>query len=495
MTDRDATAVDARPATDPVGSGDHEASPGRGFDDPARFWTWLGVITAVTLIWRIVYVLVWRGTADDLIGDAEFYHYSAHYITDGRGWINPFHDMNSGVVEESADHPPLYLAYLVLWTLAGVDSIAGHMIVSTFVGTAAVVMIALAGRRLVGPRVGLLAALIASIYPNVWSHDGMLLSETAAIATVAAFCWAAAVYIDRATLGRAIALGAVVGFAALARSELLLFSVIAVTPLALSPRVGPWLVRIRHLVAAGVACVVVLLPWVVHNLMRFEEPVLLSVGFEITLATANCDDTYYGPNIGYWSFDCALRPLEEAGATVFNADQVERSAIFWDAATTYVDNHTRRVPVVVAARLGRVTGLYKPVQHVDFDSFIDRRDRWVAWSSMVMWYPVAVGAIAGVVVLRRRGIPAYPFAAPMVVVLVTTVITFGQNRYRASAEIALCLLAAVAVDAALRRWRDRRPSDDPASSDARPDEVRPGGDGTPAAPRSVSATSPGSDPG
>src|SRR5690606_5068753 len=150
-------------------------------------------------------------------------------------------------------------------------------------GVAAVVLVGLAGRRVAGPRTGLLAAGLATIYPNVWSYDGTLLSETTAILMVAAFLLAVARYVDERSVRRAAVLGAVVGLAALARSELLLLSVFAVAPLALSPRTGDWGERLRQVSAAGVACVVVLIPWVAHNMMRFEEPVLLSVGFEITL--------------------------------------------------------------------------------------------------------------------------------------------------------------------------------------------------------------------
>ena len=77
---------------------------------------------------------------------------------------------------------------------------------------------------------------------------------------------------------------------------------------------------------------------------------------------------------------------------------------------------------------------------------------WVAFSSLYMFYALALLSIAGVIVLRKRKVPVYPLVALIAIVFITITIMFGQNRYRASAEPALALLAAVAVDAALRRW-------------------------------------------
>jgi len=59
--------------------------------------------------------------------------------------------------------------------------------------------------------------------------------------------------------------------------------------------------------------------------------------------------------------------------------------------------------------------------------------------------------------LRRRRIPVYLVAAPIVITIVAITMTFYQNRYRASAETAFCLLAAVAIDTVIARAR-REPS-------------------------------------
>jgi hypothetical protein len=62
-------------------------------------------------------------------------------------------------------------------------------------------------------------------------------------------------------------------------------------------------------------------------------------------------------------------------------------------------------------------------------------------------------------VLRKRRIPVFPLLAPPAIVFVAVTITFATTRYRASAEGAVCLLAAVGVDALVRMYERLR--DDP----------------------------------
>ena len=74
-------------------------------------------------------------------------------------------------------------------------------------------------------------------------------------------------------------------------------------------------------------------------------------------------------------------------------------------------------------------------------------------------------AVLGVVVLRRRRVPVFPLLAFPITVLISVALTFGQARYRAPAEAALVILAAVAIDAAIERRRE--PSGAP--NDGEPD--------------------------
>jgi 4-amino-4-deoxy-L-arabinose transferase-like glycosyltransferase len=449
--------VTARVDHEAVAPPDAEPAPGRR----VSFASALSVIALVALAIRVGYAL-WRRDAH-VWGDPYFYHESAKLIADGEGFITPFRYLVMDIKEQAADHPPLYLLYLAFWTMLGADSPLWHSLLSVPLGVASVVLVGLTGRRVAGERVGLLAAGLAAVYPNVWGYDGMILSETVAILMVSATLLAAYRYHARPSTGGAALLGVIVGLAALSRSELLLLSVLVVVPLVLGRDRRAWPSRFPRLMLAGVACLGVIAPWVAFNLSRFDEPVLLSAGAEVTLSTATCDDTYYGALTGYWSLRCPNVAMAEEGVDPLTSDQPERSEAFRTHAIRYMRDHLDRLPAVVLARWGRIVGLYRPTQQVALDQVPEGREPFVAWSSLLMFYGIAGFAVVGAISLRCRRRLLYPLLAPPLIVWIVVTVMFATNRYRASAEVALCLLAAVGIDALWRlHERVRADPDDEA---------------------------------
>ena len=123
-----------------------------------------------------------------------------------------------------AEHPPLTSLYLTPWSLGHGDGVPWQRFGITLVGAAAVFVIGLLGDRFAGPRVGLLAAGIAAVYPNLWINDSLVMSESLAVLIVAA-ALVVALDFDRQPSGwRAVALGALAGLGALTRAEIALFA-------------------------------------------------------------------------------------------------------------------------------------------------------------------------------------------------------------------------------------------------------------------------------
>jgi 4-amino-4-deoxy-L-arabinose transferase-like glycosyltransferase len=413
---------------------------------PSRFTIAVAAIAAGALLLRVFYVLLERrGTP--ITGDAYFYHRAAELLADGNGFIGPYQLDLKGITVDVADHPPAYIVYLALWSLLGVHSPTGHLLASCLLGAATVVVLAFVGRAIGGARVGIIAAVVAAIYPNLFAYDGMLLSETTAILATALvlLAW----YRSPRNPWWAVALlGALCGLAALTRAELILLA-----PLLILPRAWrgdrPWRQRLALVAVGAVATVAVIAPWVIYNTARFGQLVTLSNGLDVTLAQANCDPVYRGDQIGFYRVQCAIDAAAAAGLTT--DDQLELGRIYRRAAIDYVEDHVDRVPLVVLARLGRVTGTFRPLQQIDLDVFPEGRDRWVATSGMFGWWLLAGFGVAGVVVLRRQRTPVWPLLAPGVIVLLVTVLTFGSTRYRAPFEPCVVLLGAVGIEAALRR--------------------------------------------
>ena len=101
-------------------------------------------------------------------------------------------------------------------------------------------------------------------------------------------------------------------------------------------------------------------------------------------------------------------------------------------------------------RVGAILGLYQPDYQITLDgSFEGRGLRW-ARLGMYSFYALALLSVAGAIALRRRhDLPVFPLLVPPVMVLVTVVTIYASTRFRASAEVSLCLLAAIAIDAVI----------------------------------------------
>ncbi len=407
-----------------------------------------------------------------LQGDELFYNSEANFIAAGHGFNEPysgfFHPGQKP--QPAADHPPLTVLVLapVSW-LADREPMSGwlgepqhdhvreHRFTMVLLGTLLVGLVGLLGRRIGGDTVGLVAAAIAAVSPNMWVNDGLVMSETLTALAVVGALFCAFRFWDRPTVWCAAVLGGLCGVAALARVEFGLLAVLLgiVIPCALRK---PWTDRIAFALTAVVAAALVIAPWVGFNLWRFKEPTFISTNDGITLAGANCEEMYYGPGIGLWTLGSCTGSLDQRG------DQSQVSTHYRHRAFDYIDHHKSRVPVVVLARVGRTWSLFRPLDMVTFNAGEDR-ERWVTRLGLVAYFPMLIGAVAGGVVLgrRRQRRVLWVLCAPVVVVTVGAVVTYGQTRFRAPAEPALALLAAVGVVAAIERVRERRSASEPVA--------------------------------
>jgi 4-amino-4-deoxy-L-arabinose transferase-like glycosyltransferase len=412
-----------------------------------NFARWLTIITIVGFAVRLAYVLLVR--RDHAVGgDAAFYHMGANLLADGEGFIAPLPHA-AGAHVQAADHPPLYLLFLAVPSAIGLRTVLEHLLWSTLLGTGTIALTGALGRRVAGPRAGLVAAAVAAIYPNFWLHDGALLSETMSIFVTTLVLLFAYRAWDRPSLGRTLALGAACGAAMLTRSELALLVPVLLVPITLLARDDPLRERLKRLGAGTLVAVAIIAPWVGYNLTRFSHPVWLSSQFEATLAGANCRDTYSGTALGSITSTCVE-------GIPYTRDESEAAIVLRDRAERFIRDNLGRVPVVVAARVGRVVGLYPPGKQIDVEIFFEGRERWVATLATISYYFMAAGAIAGAIVLRRRrSVPLLPLLALPAIVVVTVAVTYGSNRFRAPAETSLVVLTAVTIDA-IWSWRNTR---------------------------------------
>jgi hypothetical protein len=437
-----------------------------------RWWLWLGLIAAAGLALRIAYVLITKNPRA-VGGDSFYYHYGANLLVEGRGFPDPIQLLQFHREMPGAAHPPGYILALAIPSLFRLDTFLDHQIWSCIIGGATVLLVGVTGKEIAGPRVGLIAAVLAGVYPSVWFYDSVVMSETLILLTTTLAILIAYRFARRRSVGLAIGLGIAVGVAALTRAESILLVPLLVVPLALWLRDVDLRRRLGLLAIATGATLVTVAPWVGYNLVRFEDPVFLSSNLELTLLSANCDDTYYGPFLGFWALRCGTQFVPPKG------DASVQARFFRAKVREYVDDHKSRVPVVVLAREGRTWGFMNANQQITIDQ-IEGKELNTSRIALGMYYALLALSVVGVVALRRRRVPLTPLLAVLGAVALTVGFVYGTTRFRAPAEVSLVLLGSVGIDAGIRRIgalvHDRRRSgaqeDPPASIAAAGDQTK-----------------------
>lgn len=378
--------------------------------------------------------------------DEVYYERQAKQIADGV-WFKDA-ELMAETRRQSAAHPPL--AALVLAPVAGATggSVLAMRFTMAVAGAGVVALAGLIGRQVGGGTTGLWAASLAAVYPNLWMNDGLVLSETLAALCTAAVIFTAYRLVRRPSWHVAAGMGVAAGAGMLSRSELVLLVPLLVIPVALSVRSRAGFTVAVVAIATTAATVA---PWVVYNLSRFEEPVLLSHGDGGVLAGANCDSTYHGELIGLWNGYCG----SELGGDP--ADRSVEAAEKRSLALSYVRDNLERVPAVTAARLGRIWSVYRPFQMNEIAQ-AEGRPQWASTAGLVMFWALVPLSAFGVAELRRRMVPLLPLLAPVLAGSLTGVVLYGLLRFRTVAEVSFVVLAAVAFGARLRGDGDTGPA-------------------------------------
>ena len=434
-------------------------------------------VLAIMVAGLVLRLMLSVGTYNDLdlgLDDNFFYHRQAHLIADGKGFANPFRYYerelaeaagnterlaalpDEPTLEPTAAHVPVYSLYLAAWTVVGVDTPLGHRVVSTFPSTLAIGLLASVAYRVAGRRAALITAVLAAVYPPLWINDGFILSESMAVFMVALAMWAAYRTHRDPSITNGALLGVALALLALTRSEAVMLFVLLVVPfyfgLYRAAKLDSLRTAVGRVLVTGLVGLAVLTPWLARNLTGFAEPVMLVSGSGFVLEIANCDATYDGKFLGYWSTECGeVDATWPEGVDESTVDKAKR-----EAGSTHIRENLGDQPKVIGARLGRAYGFYRVEQTKNFDVFFERRDPrhvdWASWS----YYPMLLLAPFGVYLLRRLKSSVVPVLAVVGLALFTVAVAIGIPRYRISFDVVLVLLAGLGVEAVIRLVGARR---------------------------------------
>jgi Dolichyl-phosphate-mannose-protein mannosyltransferase len=408
----------------------------------------MAMASAMVVGAAIRFSYLFHGAPARVLGDGFDYHLSALRLADGLGYTSA---LGRGG-DEVAQHPPAWVTLLAAVAEAGGPSVRAHQITGLVVGLGVIVIAGLVGRRFAGRRVGAVAAFLAAAYPGFWVLDVQILSEPLGLLVGGVLMFLLADLWQRPSLGRAVLAGAIAGLLALVRSEQLALLVIAVAPLLLlNRRISPSR-RLGWTVAATLSALVLIAPWTIHNLGRFEEPVLLSTNLGGTLIGGNCPSTYGGELIGGYDRECKQRVALPPGLDSSELDSELRKAAFEN-----VRGNVERLPATVLARYGRTLGAFRPGQTVERAAAWLGSATWPVWAWAAAFWLIVPLAVFGGLLFRRSRTFQWPLMAPVAIVLLVVTVAAGDLRYHTPGDLGLVVLAAVALDGLIpRRSRGRR---------------------------------------
>jgi len=403
----------------------------RWFRPPSTFAGRIAVILGCAALIRIVQALAVAPPLTFLLDDT-FFKASSQLLGTGHGYIRPLDFFFHGKTIATAQHPPLYPLVLSILPALGINGLDAARMFGVAFGTGTVLVVALIARRVAGDRAGLWAGGLCAAYPSFIAADGSIFAEPLFGLLVGLAVLQALRLRTRPTLKGSAALGVLIGLAALTRSEgVLLLPLLGIPAVAAAPR--------RRLMKGAVVVLgtlVVLAPWVARNWHVFGRPTL-STDQGSTVAGSNCHSTYYGPNIGGFSFACsAAIPLSSK-----HPNEGLLAAALTDRGLDYAARHPARALLVAVVREARLWGLYQPSRQ----GHVPGRRAWVQQIGVAVYYVVALLALVGLMSLRRPKIEKYILLTPVLVSSIVGLMAGFDPRVRYEAEVMLLVFAGIAV--------------------------------------------------
>jgi MYXO-CTERM domain-containing protein len=408
----------------------------------------VGALLLLALAARIGYVVA---TPDyQIVHDARDYDNHARSIATGHGYAR----MGSGPSRATAFRPPAYPYFL-----AGVYAITGvaradvterarvGRIANAIVGTAIVALIGLLAAQFFDRRIALAAMALAAVYIPLVLAGGALMSEPLFAALMLAALVAAIRHRRSAHPFRwAVVAGVFAGLMILGRANAL----VLLAPLALAVWTGrPWRAW-RSLAAPAVlvaVAIVTVAPWTIRNAVVLHSFVPVSTQFGSALAgTYNDEARADRDRPASWR---SLRRIDQYQYLVgpphnrqVNESQLDKE--LRAVAFRYAADHPAYVAKVALWDTLRMLDLAGIGWSRHTASTISVAPDWADAGVVCFWF-FALLAVAGAFTARRRRLPLYVAAIPLLLYLSVVFMVFETPRYRTGIDPFIVLLAAFAV--------------------------------------------------
>jgi 4-amino-4-deoxy-L-arabinose transferase-like glycosyltransferase len=372
--------------------------------------------------------------------------------------------VESGTFGFLPDVPSAYTQPLYAWFLAGLYWPFGRSwlvvgVAHVLVAVATALLVLAIGRHIASTRIGVIAALVATLHPYVVWHDVHVNRELLDGLLLAGIAYLALLAHDRGSGRLAVATGALVGLAILGNSRL------ALLPVVLAPflvwRVRPGRRAAAVAVVAVVAAGAVIAPWALRN--RSEVGCLAITTDARALWKANNPATYDVLARGGWIDDVpdlpGVPPWPEraaddylAGGELVEVDECAQMRFYQDEVKAFWrDQPGEKTRLAVqAARM-----LWSPFLSVEADDEGQQGPADLAQRTVEPVFTILLYAFAlwGAFLAPRRLVALV--ALLLAYNTATAMVFAGTVRYRVPWDFLLALLAAFALERAWGLLRSR----------------------------------------
>ncbi|MET0627252.1 MAG: glycosyltransferase family 39 protein [Acidimicrobiia bacterium] len=428
------------------------------------FGGWLAIVALVGFAARVWFVLAVRPNTDTRF-DPALFHYLGLNLGNGLGYVRP-PQMSGGTIVPTAEFGPVLPGLLAVATKLGLSTPSQHALVTATLGIGTVAVVGLLGKRVAGPRVGLVAAGIVALHPLLVQVDGAVMSESPYLLLAAGLMLATIRAWDEPSVGRWAVVGLLGGVAALTRAEGVALVVFVVVPAAAARAWPGWR---RALAGAAVPALVglaVVVPWTLRNWMEFDAFVPVSNNVGSVMLGSQCPLTYSGRSEGSWNFGCIstyaeadVRNRMGPGSTG-SSNEAEVYGRWRNEGIRYALHHLDGFFESMPARLARTWGVYwHPSAQLEYDLNEARDHDLQVAGYVVALVLLPLAAFGGFTLHRRlgsrRGV-LWILLGPVGVTLLLSAATYGTTRFRTIAEPTIAVLAAVTLVAGFERWQGAR---------------------------------------
>jgi len=422
---------------------------------------WLTVILLVATVVRVGWCVYAakepaRVTAQGGVSlhDPNFYMYLGDRIAHGNGYRVP--DDTPSAYYPVGYPAVLSAVFFVTDHTIGEHDVGAMAVLNIVCGVATVFFVFAIGRRLAGDAVGLVAAAITAVYPNLVYHTAAPLTETLfnALLTLTVLVIISAPWSERRFGPPKLAvIGLLIGVCTLVRPVTV--PIIAVLALAWLVYGFGWRRTIGYTALVSVVAAAVVAPWIIRNAVTMHAAVLsTNTGDNLCMSRhVGSDGTFELPNPRCFSgpFDNETRPALE----------VDRDAQGRRLAFEFVRDHPLDELGLWGKRLYHTfntdSDAIVAVESYGDNPFLPSRLRTVLQNTATAFFLVTMAlSVVAVPMALRRGGPEWTVVLLIVpaTVVLPVLATFGDPRFHVPALPFFALMAALPIVAlADRRWR------------------------------------------